>query len=133
MDVVEIRFRPCDGDFPLDAVIEKLLNSFRGANVTQDDWYGNFRRTFERATEDRKKSGRPMAHPDAILNDIDSAARSAGVRKILAIPMAEGGCLKGDITQHRLVLIADTELENNETVKAIADLLSSLSVVAHVQ
>jgi hypothetical protein len=55
------------------------------------------------------------------------------VRKILAIPMAEGGCLKGDITQHGLVLIADAALENNETVKAVVDLLSSLNVVAHVE
>lgn len=130
MGVVNIRFAFPEDSFPLDAVIEKLLLSFEGARVTNDDWYANFRRSAERTIEYCKKSGKPMAHADAVLNDIDSAWQSAGTRKILAIPMAKGSELKGDITRHRLMLMSNAALENNETVKAIVDLLSSLNVVA---
>lgn len=133
MDVVTIHFRTTPAEFPLAAVIESILKSFDGARITQEDWYADARRQAERTIELCEKAGRPMTYPERILNDIDSAALSIGPRKILAIPIAKGGSLKGDITRHGLTLFTDVSLENNQTVSAIVDLLTSMNIVASVE
>jgi hypothetical protein len=132
MAVVEIRFRLQEGGLSLDEVVDKLLQSLKGARVTRDDWYGDFRRMALRLKADHERAGTPF-DADRMLEDIDSAEKAAGRRKEIAIPLPEDRQLKGDISMDRLILSAGFPLEDHETVKAILDLLYSLDVVAGVE
>jgi hypothetical protein len=133
MDVVTVHLRTSATDGRLDSVVERILGAFKGARITQEDWYADARRAAEKTIEACKNAGKPMPNPEIVLRDIDSAALEIGPRKILAIPMDAGGYLKADITKDGLLLIADVSLENNQTVSALVGLLSSMGIVASVQ
>ena len=67
------------------------------------------------------------------MDDIDSAERRVGRRKLLAIPLPVGGTLRCDISKFGIILSADFPLKGNDTITAIMGILNAEDIVARVE
>ena len=126
---VTVHFQPREG-VGLNEVIAELVRVF-GARIICHDWYADHRRSTER-TIASVRNGRGLSNPQKLLDEIDSAAREAGLRIVIAVPMEGGGYMIGDIAASRLVLTACCPLQDSESVKAVTAFLRSLDIVAKV-
>jgi len=117
----------------IDEIVSTLMASIEGARVTSEDWYADFRRAVERARENQQEAGSKVPRTNRLFDEVDSAEKSLGPRKELALPMIGGGCLKGYITRQVLSLTAEGELGQRETVTSMVSLLRSLGVVTKVE
>ena len=130
LGTLTIRLKPQGDGFRVNEVVGKLVQAFE-ARITCHDWYADMRKKTVEIAELREGAGKPFSKRP--LEDLDSAARNAGLRIGLAVPMTGGGYAIGTITKNCLVLSARCPLKDDESVKAVVAFLRSLDIVEDVE